>query len=154
MRPAPMSSASVTAICATASAPRNRLPRRSPPILPPALSASTRLTFDAMSAGASPQTKADSSVSPHVKSSAVRLISTASMRGMSAGARLVSASSSISQQDAQSAACDGQRQALDHPLAREPSATGAERGPQRDLPAPRGRSGELEIGDVGAGDQQ
>jgi len=64
-----MSSASVMAICATASAPRNRLPPWSPPILPPALSASTRLTLDAMSAGASPQTKADSSVSPQAPSS-------------------------------------------------------------------------------------
>jgi hypothetical protein len=39
-------------------------------------------------------------------------------------------------------------------LPHQPPAAGAERGAERQLPPPRGRARELQVGDVGAGDEQ
>ena len=44
--------------------------------------------------------------------------------------------------------------ALDHDLAEHRPAAGAERGSQGELPFPRGRPGQQQVGHVGAGDEQ
>jgi len=58
------------------------------------------------------------------------------------------------QQGAGSPARQRQDHALDQRLADEPPARRAERGPNRQLPLARGRPGEHQVGDVGAGDEQ
>ncbi len=56
--------------------------------------------------------------------------------------------------DADGAARHRQQQALDHQLADQPRATGAERSPHRELAPPPGCAHQQEVGHVGAGDEQ
>ena len=58
------------------------------------------------------------------------------------------------QRDTNAAAEGGQEQALGQQQPHDPSAGRAEDGSQRDLLPSRGRSGELQVGDIDAGDQQ
>ena len=52
------------------------------------------------------------------------------------------------------AAQEREEGAFDQELARQPGAGGAERRADRELPAARGRTGEKQVGHVGARDQQ
>ena len=58
------------------------------------------------------------------------------------------------QPQAQHAAGEREQQALGQELAHESLPAGSQRGAHRDLLRPRGRAGEQQVGDVGAGDQQ
>src|SRR5262245_65727426 len=90
--PAPTSNTSVKATSATTSAPRDK-PELPPAPRPPSLSASFRSGLEALSAGASPQSRLVSSETPNVNATAPPSRPISSRRGM-AGPNATSAPTS------------------------------------------------------------
>ena len=156
VRPALTSSTTDSATSITTSRLRVRPPCAPAPVLRPARSASVTSAFDVCSAGTSPNTMPVSSDTASENSSTGMLI---------VDPRLVrhvelrhqpddGANRAEREQHAEHAAGERQQDALGQELAQQPAAAGANRHPDRHLARARRAAGQLQVGDVGARDEQ
>ena len=156
VRPALTSSTTDSATSITTSRLRVRPPCAPAPVLRPALSASVTSGFDVCSAGTRPNTMPVSSETPSENSE---------HRHVDRDARLVRhvelghqrddrANRAEGEQHAQHAAGEREQDALGQELAQQPAAAGADRHPDGHLARARGAAGQLQVGDVGARDEE
>ena len=154
--PALTSSTTDNATSITTSRLRVRPPCVSAPVLRPARSASVTSAFDVCSAGTSPKTM------PVSKDTASEKRSTGTLIGHPRLVRHVElghqrddgANRAEGEEHAERAAGEGEQDALGQELAQQPAAAGANRHPDRHLARPRRAAGQLQVGDVGARDEE